>query len=240
MSDPIALEVYQQIAEEYADNVGSSPFNAFYERPAMFSLIGDVRDKHVLDVGCGSGDYAEYLLDNGASRVVGVDCSPKMLEIARSRLGGRVTLYQSDVEKGVYLTEESLFDVVICPLIFHYIQDWSTALTSLCALMKPTAPLIMSVGHPMSDFASSLSRNYFEVELIEEEWPSYGVQVPSYRRPLGEIFRALRATGFIVEELIEPTPVPQLADIDHALYEQLSREPNFLCVRCRKRNGDIE
>jgi ribosomal protein L11 methyltransferase len=40
----------------------------------------------VLDVGCGSGRVAEYLLEAGASTLTGIDLSPEMLELARARL----------------------------------------------------------------------------------------------------------------------------------------------------------
>lgn len=54
---------YDAVAHEYAATNETAPFNALYERPAVIDLLGDVRAKRVLDVGCGSG-----VLSHGLSR----------------------------------------------------------------------------------------------------------------------------------------------------------------------------
>ncbi|RMD75113.1 MAG: hypothetical protein D6823_10585 [Chloroflexi bacterium] len=53
--DPIAQQAYDLLAERYAEQVLTKPHNAYYERPAMLSLLPDVRGKRVLDTGCGPG-----------------------------------------------------------------------------------------------------------------------------------------------------------------------------------------
>ncbi len=50
--------------------------------PATFKLLGDVKNKKLLDIGCGSGIYAKQLSRKGAI-VKGFDVSAKMLAIAR-------------------------------------------------------------------------------------------------------------------------------------------------------------
>jgi len=60
---------------------------AVFERFAYsLSYMSPASGASVLDVGCGSGIYASALLERGAARVVGVDVSASMLEIARTRL----------------------------------------------------------------------------------------------------------------------------------------------------------
>jgi 2-polyprenyl-3-methyl-5-hydroxy-6-metoxy-1,4-benzoquinol methylase len=48
-----------------------------------FELFGNVGDKTVLDIGCGSGRYAVEFARRGA-RVTGIDFAPRMLELARA------------------------------------------------------------------------------------------------------------------------------------------------------------
>ena len=52
----------------------------------------------VLDVGCGPGRVGEAVLAAGAASYVGIDISPRMLVLARARLGGdtRVELLEGD------------------------------------------------------------------------------------------------------------------------------------------------
>src|SRR4051812_40310577 len=49
-----------------------------------YYALGDVRGKHILELGCGDGGNAILLALRGA-HVVGVDISPRAIEIARRR-----------------------------------------------------------------------------------------------------------------------------------------------------------
>src|SRR5262245_1697372 len=57
----MAHSMYDELAAAYAADNEANAFNALYERPAMLSLIGDVRGQRVLDAGCGAGALAEAL-----------------------------------------------------------------------------------------------------------------------------------------------------------------------------------
>lgn len=229
---PIAADVYDQIAEAYATRTETAAYNAYYERPAMMALIGDVEGKAILDVGCGHGHYAEQLLARGAARIVGLDASAKMIELARARLGDRVELQHADVARPLAgIAADTSFDLVICPLVLHYVEDWGPVLTSFHRLLRDGGAVVLSTGHPMQDFASSVSGDYFERELLHEAWSSFGVTMPTYRRSLAEIFDAVRGAGFVVDQLVEPRPAPELADIAPDVHERLSKAPAFLCLR---------
>jgi len=80
--EPVAREAYEKLADSYAARAPTKPHNAYYERPATLSLLGEVAGKRVLDAGCGPGIYAEELVARGAE-VVGFDASGRMVELAR-------------------------------------------------------------------------------------------------------------------------------------------------------------
>ena len=48
-------------------------------------MLPDFKGKRVLDLGCGYGWHCIYAMENGASSVVGVDISHKMLEVAKGK-----------------------------------------------------------------------------------------------------------------------------------------------------------
>ena len=48
-------------------------------------LIGDPTGKDVLDVACGEGFYSRLIRQRGAAKVVGVDLSAGMVELARKQ-----------------------------------------------------------------------------------------------------------------------------------------------------------
>ena len=61
------------------------PQNAIYPLEYAFWLLGDVRRKTVLDLGCGAGENTLVLAYKEAS-VVGLDLSPDLIEVAKHRL----------------------------------------------------------------------------------------------------------------------------------------------------------
>ena len=75
-------EMYSQYAREYDFAIQNNIYNAHFERPSLQAMIGEVDGKNVLDLGCGSGIYAKYLLDKGA-KVTSIDISREMIDIVK-------------------------------------------------------------------------------------------------------------------------------------------------------------
>jgi SAM-dependent methyltransferase len=94
----VKADHYDSFAESYSTENESSLLNAYYERPAMIDLAGDVDGHRVLDAGCGSGPLSEALRTKGAI-VTGVDGSPAMIELARHRLGDNAALHVADLSR---------------------------------------------------------------------------------------------------------------------------------------------
>lgn len=63
---------YDNFAHAYSAENEANLFNAYYERPEMLRLAGDVSGRQVLDAGCGSGPLSAALRANGAA-VTGFD-----------------------------------------------------------------------------------------------------------------------------------------------------------------------
>src|SRR5262249_48731173 len=85
-ADPPRVNDYDVLAEAYTTSNEISLWNAYYERPAMLALAGDVAGRRILDAGCGSGPLFAALRDRGAL-MAGFDSSAGMLEQARRRVG---------------------------------------------------------------------------------------------------------------------------------------------------------
>jgi SAM-dependent methyltransferase len=91
----------------------------------------------VLDVGCGPGRVAEAVLAAGAASYVGLDLSPRMLLLARARLGDD---HRVELLEGHFLNVEldGAFDVVLALGLFDYLQDPSSAAEWLRARCSST------------------------------------------------------------------------------------------------------
>lgn len=233
---PIALDAYEALADAYAASIDTKPHNAYYERPATISLLPEVQGQRVLDVGCGPGVYAEWLLSRGAE-VVAVDASPRMVALARARTEGRAAVHQADVGSPLSFLEAGDFDLVLAPLVMDYVQDWRATFRDFCRLLRSRGHLVISVTHPFFDFTYHQSERYFDTELVSCEWNGFGVRpvrMPSYRRSLEETLNPLVEAGFQIEQLLEPKPTEQMRHTDPRHFEELSRQPSFLCIRAMK------
>ncbi|MEM8530535.1 MAG: class I SAM-dependent methyltransferase [Chloroflexota bacterium] len=223
---------YNDIALRYAQKVDSKPMHMYYERPAVLSLLPPLVDSNVLDVGCGSGWYAEYLLNEGAT-VTAFDFNQDFVALTQIRVGARARVLQADLAKPLDFAGDATFDVVICPLVMHYLHDWQPAFREFYRVLKLDGVLVFSTHHPFNDWQLFEQENYFAVTLLDDEWEDIG-KVQFYRRPLTKISEDLAATGFVVEHLLEPQPTEEFQKGQPDLHERLSKNPCFLVIRARK------
>ncbi|NIY69350.1 class I SAM-dependent methyltransferase [Streptomyces malaysiensis] len=77
-------EQFTTLGQAY-EETHTMPFRHYMETPSVLERLGDLRGLSVLDIGCGSGAYTRLLKRSGADRVVGLDASEGMLEMARWR-----------------------------------------------------------------------------------------------------------------------------------------------------------
>src|SRR5688572_3218573 len=74
---------YDRIAERYRD-AKLQPWRLHVEVFTFLQVVGDLHGKAVLDLACGEGFYSRILKRRGADRVLGVDLSGRMIELARA------------------------------------------------------------------------------------------------------------------------------------------------------------
>jgi SAM-dependent methyltransferase len=88
-ADPPRVNDYDSFAGAYTAENESSLWNAYYERPAMLALAGDVAGRRILNAGCGSGPLFAALRDRGGI-VTGFDSSTELRRVLKP--GGRLIL----------------------------------------------------------------------------------------------------------------------------------------------------
>src|SRR5438105_11037648 len=113
--DPAFFANYSQMAR----SIGG--LDAAGEWPAFRALLPKLRDKNVLDLGCGFGWHCRYAREQQARSVVGVDLSARMLARARVLTNDTGIEYRREAIEDIELGAEQ-FDVVISSLALHYVQ----------------------------------------------------------------------------------------------------------------------
>jgi SAM-dependent methyltransferase len=205
-----AANDYDSFAEAYSAENEVNLHNAYYERPAMLALAGDVAGRRILDAGCGSGPLSAALRDRGAI-VTGFDSSAGMLELARRRLGGDADLRVADLASPLPYPAGA-FDDVIASLVLHYLEDWTAPLAELRRVLRPGGRLLASVNHPIAGHALVRpGAEYFSTYLWSEEMTTAGGQsyvLANWHRPLPAMISAFTGAGFRIAAIEEPLPAP--------------------------------
>lgn len=87
-------------------------------------------------------------MEHGASSVVGVDISHKMLEVAKEKTHFPQVEYKCCAIEDVEFPEES-FDVILSSLAFHYVADYEILVKKIYRILKSGGKLVFTVEHPV-------------------------------------------------------------------------------------------
>ena len=176
-------------------------------------LLGDLRDRRVLELGCGAAAGARWLKTQGAE-VAALDLSAGMLRHAReaaNRSGVRVPLVQADALALPFA--DGAFDVVCTAFgAVPFVADSGAVMREVARVLRPGGSWVFSITHPMrwiffdepGEDGLRAVNSYFDrrpyVEQDEKGVPGYVEQ----HRTLGDRIRELVAAGFVLRDLIEP------------------------------------
>ena len=219
--------------------------NNLFEIPALFSMMPDLKDKTILDLGCGFGEHCKRFVESGAKKVIGIDISEKMLEIAKEENSdSKITYINMPMENISHLNEK--FDIVVSSLAFHYVEDFSGVVKNIYDMLNENGAFLFSQENPLCTCFSGGNRwtkdengNKLYINLsnygIEGEREStwFVDNVKKYHRTFSTIVNTLIETGFTIEKIIEPLPTEDLLK-KYPEYKDLFHKPDFLLVKVRK------
>ncbi|HEV2981241.1 MAG TPA: methyltransferase domain-containing protein [Solirubrobacteraceae bacterium] len=107
-------------------------------------LEGIAGDATVLDVGCGTGRVTEALLELvPRGRVLAIDASADMVELARRRLGDRADVWCDDA---LALELREPVDAIFSTATLHWVPDHDRLWTRLARALKPGGVLEVQCG----------------------------------------------------------------------------------------------
>ena len=230
-------KMYSIHAEQYDLAVQDNLYNAHFERPNLQGMLDNLTVKNVLDLGCGSGVYAQFLLDSGAAEVTCIDASQEMIDIVSYKFSDRVNAYAQDLSQGLPQEASDSKDVIICPLMLHYIEDLTLLFKDAHRVLKSGGYMVFSTHHPFADFDYSTSGDYFKREPVIDLWDTVGepVEVHFFRRSLTELLGAVTHSGLLISQVSEGIVSEKIKTLSPDTYHSMRRQPPFIFVKCLKR-----
>jgi SAM-dependent methyltransferase len=233
------------------DQSYEAPIRRYVEAFTFKNLIGDVRGLSVLDVACGDGLYSRMLKRMGAARVLGVDLSEQMIEMARAKEASEPLGVEYRVADAAGIGHIGEFDVVTAIYLLHYAQTHEH-LSAMCrALYRNLAPggrLVTLVASPSfpEPGRSDYSVYDFTVDLPEPDRDgaqgtmrmrlgTFEVAVTYHRWKRETYEGALRDAGFSSITWGSPTLEPEgLEKLGEAYWELYMKNPHLAFITCSK------
>jgi len=236
--DPTFFANYSQMAR----SIGG--LEAAGEWPAFRELLPGLRDKHVLDLGCGFGWHCRYAREQQARSVVGVDLSEKMIARARASTNDAAIEYQRIAIEDIDFSAEE-FDVVISSLALHYVEHFDTVCRKVYHCLVLGGAFVFSVEHPI--FTALAAQDWYYGQHGERlHWPVDHYQdeglrqarfldhdVVKYHRTLATYLNTIIDAGFIITRLSEPQPTQEMLN-KHPDMRDETRRPMFLLISALK------
>ncbi len=197
-------------------------------------LLGEVRDKDTLEVGCGGGQNAIVLAKWGA-RSVGLDISDEQINYART-----LARKQNVEASFIVATMENLslhdegFDIVLSSCAVGYSENLRKTFREAFRVLRRDGIFVFCVVHPIANRGRVVRYggrrlwglgNYFDRRKRMWKWEIEGkaAEFYGYGRTFQDYFNPLVSSGFVVERILEPRPYP----LDKMSQAEIERIPYY-------------
>ncbi|AZR73334.1 ubiquinone biosynthesis methyltransferase UbiE [Anoxybacter fermentans] len=140
---------FDKIADSY-DKWYETKLGSFVdevETKLAFDFFQPTKGMKILDVGCGTGNFSIKLAKKGC-KVIGVDISDAMLEIARKKAKSNnlnITFYNMNVYDLDF--DDETFDAIFSMAAFEFIKEPEKAFKEMMRVLKPGGQLLIGTIH---------------------------------------------------------------------------------------------
>ncbi len=175
-------------------------------------LLGNVKGKKILEIGCGGGQCSIAFAKQGAT-CTGIDISQEQLNYAEAlakKNKVKITFMKGDIQnlKGIRSHSQ---DIVFSAYALQYVPHLTKCFTEVHRVLKNKGLFVFSVGTPFFDIVNrdthKVVKSYHKLRKVKnvEIWPDgYKHIFVEYQRKISDIFNSLIDADFTVERILEP------------------------------------
>ena len=217
------LAAWNAIASEYTAWLAGGTGNvgrAFQRliRENVLPALGKVKNKKILDIGCGEGYWARYLTSEGA-KIFALDGAANMLAVAHAHPdNANIDFILGDLLSFTPFTND-VFDIVLCNMVLMDMQYIDLVFDESYRVLQKGGKLVFSVVHPcfyeaIGDWEDPESLTpAFRFKAIYRHQVKYLKQLEGlpanswlshYNRPIEAYIQPLIKSGFYLSYFSEP------------------------------------
>lgn len=245
------------VAEWYDKHLekGNGTYHDKVVHPNLLRMLGELKDKHVLDLACGQGIFSRLMADKGAS-VVGVDLGKELIDLAEKRNKDykfKVHYFRSGADD-LYMVKDGTKDIVVCVLALQNIEKLQETFSEVSRVLRKGGRFVTVLNHPAFRNPTHTHWGYDEEEnrqyrRIEEYLSESKIKIDmtpgspsdkkftvSFHRPLQVYAKALSKNGLAITRLEEWVSHKESQSGPRKKAEDKARKeiPLFLCVETVK------
>lgn len=248
---PTKPQQYDLVADQYDISFQIVPYRLHIEAYSVFSILGDVTGKSVLDLATGTGYYARALRQRGAERVVGVDISPDMVAIAKQAEAADPLRIEYHVQDVTHFSSSAPFDIALAVYLLHYAPS-KEAMAAMCQAIAGnlkkggrfvTYQLNPEIAREPDYYGEmglnlKLGPNKADGESLTFSVTLGGMTTPeimAYRWEKASVNEALTKAGFTSIRWIDPQlSAAGLTQFGMDYFAKYLRQPHALLIECIK------
>lgn len=241
------------VASWYDEHLsGEDTYHAKVVAPNLLRLIGEVKNKKVIDVACGQGYFSEILNKTGAD-VTAFDMAENLIKIAKEN-NNKINYFVADAEDFAKEISGKKFDIAICILAIQNIENIKKVFENVKESLKEGGKFYIVLNHPSFRIPKSSSwgedakekiqyrrvDKYMSEEKIKMDMtPGRNIlkeYTYSYHRPLQYYFKTITNLNMSVTRLEEWVSHRESEQGPKKDMEDKARKefPLFMCLEITK------
>jgi len=214
--------------ERTSDKGGA--YTRYVTDPIMFKLIGSLKNKTILELGCGNGYLAKKFIGENAQKVILMDISNYNLNFAKQICNDkRLEFLKHNATKNWNIKSYAI-DIIYSNMMLNEVKNIKTPINEAFRVLKGNGQFVFSVTHPAWDlfvFAQEKAgiksnkiknlKNYFSrgyakyivgrdsktnPKLSKKICQEFEIQ--HFHRPISDYFNELVDAGFKINRILEP------------------------------------
>lgn len=249
------ISSYNKYSEKWAEKLrnGKNITHKYLEKPAMYKKLPNLSGKSILCIGCGTGEECDYLIKQGAKKVIGIDISSSLIDYAQKNYP-KIEFHVMDMEDLKF--PNNSFDYIYSSLTLHYVDNRVNPLTEIRRVLKNKGIFLFSTHHPIKwgakktkeknektcvigysenqkKHACKIYGDYLNTRKIKDIWFNE-FEVSYYHKSMSSIITDILKSKFKIIDFIEPKATNAAKKTEKVFWEIHQKIPLFMIFELKK------